>query len=554
MLVQRALGLGRRAATAFPRGLCAAAKPPGASAEPIPLAAAAASASGSCPGPERPKPDVEPAPPEDSPADLCNLGALPPPPPGPPPPWLAEAVAAARKRREPRSDDAREMLARWEAAGKRMSIQDLGWAMQAVARLEVADSVLPKASQRFLLEQVVVANGRWTPVALSRCFFGLRSWRGADLDRLLEALSPNVDLVSGPFTPIQISMMLTGISRCKAGEPLHGVLSAIARRIDECTDSFTGQEISHSLSGIRRSDDCEHSRRLLAALVPKIEACEKPFLANQVSGAFYALRRMSDSPESLRAMTALTAKLVGCQQPLNGQALGNVLYGLHNFSDSPELRGVFAALVPRIAEVPSEGGSSFKPHELGMAMMGLNGCAQDCAEAVAIVSALVPHAQHGEAGSYLPNHMHMVFSGLRRLGGGDGTRGIVAAMTPHVGRIAGDLPRSTLGLMRDTCRHLEGAEAKALMDEIKVPLRKMEMQNMLGLKRRGHDEDLPEGWTAHLHEDRVFYHHPEHGSRWSRPGVDLPDGWMAHFDELGRPYYHHPEYGSRWELPAPDAA
>merc|ERR1711972_1115319 len=61
--------------------------------------------------------------------------------------------------------------------------------------------------------------------------------------------------------------------------------------------------------------------------------------------------------------------------------------------------------------------------------------------------------------------------------------------------------------------------------------------------------DLPAGWSLHQHDGRVFYHHPVHGSQWTKPGDDLPDGWTAHVGPCGKTYYHHSEQGSSWEIP-----
>merc|ERR1712080_172826 len=68
------------------------------------------------------------------------------------------------------------------------------------------------------------------------------------------------------------------------------------------------------------------------------------------------------------------------------------------------------------------------------------------------------------------------------------------------------------------------------------------------LSRKG----LPEGWSAHIHNGRVYYYHAEHGSLWTRPssvGTEGAVAWTDHIAPCGRTYYHHPEHGSSWTPP-----
>merc|ERR1712048_48950 len=165
-----------------------------------------------------------------------------------------------------------------------------------------------------------------------------------------------------------------------------------------------------------------------------------------------------------------------------------------------------------------------------------------------VVEALVPKIQACNE-PFADNHLHMAFAGLQGFGDCGPVRSVLSCLSAHVARECDRLPSRTGTCICQVLSDVHGAEADAILQSLRPRLEGARSELLRSCLMRAVGVDLPTGWTMHSHGSQIYYHHPDHGSQWSRPDVSLPVGWMAHLDHSGRTYYYHPQHGSQWQLP-----
>merc|ERR1719350_2447259 len=126
---------------------------------------------------------------------------------------------------------------------------------------------------------------------------------------------------------------------------------------------------------------------------------------------------------------------------------------------------------------------------------------------------------------------------------------MLSALAEHAAQAQDRLPARQVRKLCSVLAAIPGQEADEVLRALLPRLEGLSGKHAKRCLKRLVGEQLPRGWALHWYAGRAFYHHPEHGSQWARPGAALPGQWTSHLDAQGRTYYHHPEDGSRWERP-----